>query len=222
MLCGDGKPVLVTLDDSGEEASRVEGEKFFDSVDSPVSDRGARIGPIWYFVDYEGGVHPVDVSGREPKPLEPWPSVSESDKASGWRPGGRQHVAAHADSGRLFIIMDAGREIWVFDVAEKKQVARFAVPNLLRPFLEAQATSSIIAGDDAEDSSFLADLARRMADWIIPNPGADAVVVTGDAEPVLIVGHSEYGAIAVLDARTGEHLRDIAPTGIIGGGLTVP
>jgi hypothetical protein len=127
----------------------------------------------------------------------------------------------HADGGSGSH-KNAGQEIWVFDVAEKRRVARFRVPNLLRPYMEAQATSSIVASGESGDSSFLANFARQFADWIIPNPGADSLVVTADTAPVLIVGHTEYGAIAVLDATTGEHLRDIAPTGIVGGGLAVP
>jgi methylamine dehydrogenase heavy chain len=232
MLCGDGKPMLVTLNATGREISRTEGDKFFDSVNAPVSDRAGRIGDVWYFLDYEGGVHPVDVSGTEPKPLEPWHVATDADLSQGWRPGGRQHVAAHERSGRLFVVMhekggpgshkDAGFEIWVMDVAAKKRVERFTVPNLLRPFLETQAAGSTSDAIDPEGKTFWGSLVRRVADWVVPSPGADSIVVTRDLEPLLIVGHTEYGALAVLDAQSGDYLRDIAPTGIVGGGLTVP
>lgn len=232
MLCGDGKPMLVTLNAAGREITRTEGEKFFDSVDEPVSDRAARIGDVWYFVDYEGEVHPVDVSGTVPKPLEPWRFVSDAEASAGWRPGGRQHVAAHERSGRLFVIMhegggpgshkDAGFEVWVMDVASKERVERFTVTNLLRPFLEAQASGTTSDGAGLSTPTFWGSLARRVANWVVPSPGADSIAVTRDLQPLLIVGHSEYGALAVLDAQSGEHLRDIAPTGIVGGGLMVP
>ena len=68
---------------------------------------------------------------------------------SGWRPGGLQTAAYHAGSGRLYVLMhqggpgthkDPGTELWVYDVAKRRRVARIA--------LETPATSVAVSGDD--------------------------------------------------------------------------
>ena len=231
MLCGDGKAMLVTLGNDGNEASRTQSEKFFDATDNPVSDKGARLGDSWYFTTYDGQVHEVDVSGDVPAPREAWSLVTNSERERGWRPGGRQHLAIHEASGRLYSIMHEGApgthkkpgyEIWVYDLATKKRIQRIDVTNLLIPFLITQASfSTTMESGEEQSDSWLDSVARAVMGMIIPSPGADTVVVTPDDAPLLIVGNGEVGAVAVFDAMSGEHLRDVAPSGIAGGGLTV-
>jgi hypothetical protein len=48
------------------------------------------------------------------------------------------------------------------------------------------------------------------------------VAVTQDANPLLFVRHADLGAVGVLDALSGEHLRDIEETGLSGATLVVP
>jgi methylamine dehydrogenase heavy chain len=72
-----------------------------------------------------------------------------------WRPGGSHLAAWHKASGRLFVLMHAGThwthqqdgtEVWVFDIAAHKRVARFA---LQRP------GSSIAVTQDSEPLLFV-------------------------------------------------------------------
>jgi methylamine dehydrogenase heavy chain len=71
-----------------------------------------------------------------------------------WRPGGSKLATVHKASGRLFVLMhpgahwthkDDGKEVWVFDIAAKKRVARYA--------LKAEA-GSIAVTQDAEPLLF--------------------------------------------------------------------
>ncbi len=49
-----------------------------------------------------------------------------------------------------------------------------------------------------------------------------SIAVTRDANPLLFVRNADLGAIGVLDALTGEHLRDIEDVGLSGAPLAVP
>lgn len=229
MLCGDGKAMLLTLNDDGTEKSRTESPKFFDATDTPIVERGARSGNVWHYTDFDGDIHAVDFSGDTPKPLEPWSLVSDAERDAGWRSGGRQPLALHESTGRLFVGMheggpgshkDPSTEIWVYDLETRSRTARFETPNLLVPYMAAQADGSTSAGPP--DDSFASSVGRTLVEWIIPSPGIDALVVTQDDDPVIIVGNTEVGSCAVLSAGDGSVLRDVAPTGITGGGISVP
>jgi hypothetical protein len=54
-----------------------------------------------------------------------------------------------------------------------------------------------------------------------PSDGAHSLLVTQDAEPVLFVRNAEIGVVAVLDARSGEHLRNLEDAGIAGATMGV-
>ena len=101
-------------------------------------------------------------------------------------------------------------EIWVFDLGEKKRVARFEVPNLAAAFL----------GDmmGIEDDSFV----ESVLHWVVPSEGAHTIVVSEDDDPVLFVRNARAGAVVVLDANTGETRRFLSETGLAGPTLRVP
>ena len=62
----------------------------------------------------------------------------------------------------------------------------------------------------------------RLLDFVLPNIGVHSIAVTQDAQPLLFVRNADLGAVGVLDARSGEHLRDIDETGLSGALLVVP
>jgi hypothetical protein len=218
-LCGDGTAIAISLDASGRKAGLTHGEKFFDAVEDPVAMAAARSGARWWFVSFSGRVHELDFSGDAPRLAASWSLLDDVDRAAGWRPGGLQHVALHRASGRLYTVMheggpgshkEAGPEIWVFDVAEQRRVARFPVPNLAAVFLGVNL--------GAEAGSAL----RTLLEWVIPNQGVHSIAVTQDERPLLFARHGELGAVAVLDAGSGEHLRDLEEAGLAGPTLAVP
>ncbi len=57
---------------------------------------------------------------------------------------------------------------------------------------------------------------------LLPDSGADTITVSQDAEPLLFARSSQRGAVAVLDARTGVHLRNFSEAGLGGMRLDVP
>ena len=218
-LCGDGTVIAVSLDAAGRKAGLAHSAPFFDAVTDPVAMAAARSGPRWWFVSFAGRVHELDFSGKEPGLAASWSLLDEADQAAGWRPGGLQHVALHRGSGRLYTVMhqggpgshkEAGPEIWVYDVEKQARVARFPVPNLAAAFLGVNL--------GAEAGSML----RRVLEWVIPNQGVQSIAVTQDEAPLLFARHGELGAVAVLDAASGSHLRDLEEAGLAGPTLAVP
>ncbi len=63
-------------------------------------------------------------------------------------------------------------------------------------------------------------------DWLlqslIPNAGVHTIAVTADDRPLLFTRNADYGAVGVLDAMTGEHIRNLDHAGLAGPTLVVP
>ena len=90
------------------------------------------------------------------------------------------------------------------------RIARFPVPNLAATFLGVNLGAEV------------GTLLRRVLEWVIPNQGVQSIAVTQDERPLLFARHSELGAVAVLDAASGSHLRDLEEAGLAGPTLVVP
>ena len=227
MLCGDGKAMLVMLDKEGREAGRVRSASFFDAKSNPVTEKGVRKGGSWFFATFDGHLHELDLSGKKPEPVEPWSLFTDAERNDGWRIGGSQHLAIHEAKGRLYSIVhkggpgshkEPGHEVWVYDLKKRERVQSIEVSNLLVPFVKAQITRGAESAEESGSTRFMG----MVAAWLLPNPGADTIAVTQDDEPLLLLGHVEIGAVAVYDAMTGEHLRDLGGTGVTGGRVVVP
>lgn len=212
-LCGNGTVVQHRLNPDGTLAARIPSEPFFEAVDDPVFMSGGRTGDAWHFVTFQGTVHSVRFSEDAATPTEPWSLTNDRERADGWRPGGLQLIAAHEGSGQLYVVMhqgepgshkSAGPEVWRYDLASRTPEARFVVPNLAASFLRSQL------GIDAD--SWTAWILEK----VVPAPGAHTIAVSSDDVPVLFVRSAELGVVGVLDARTGEHLRDLEEAGLAG------
>ena len=132
-LCGDGTIATVTLDDSGNVTSRANSEKLFDADADAWFMQGEQDGDRYYFVSFKGNLSAVNVAGDTATLEGSWPLVrSTADVKKNWRPGGYQVVAIA--NGRLYVPMHSGgaegshknpaNEIWAFDLATKKRLAR--------------------------------------------------------------------------------------------------
>jgi methylamine dehydrogenase heavy chain len=137
-MCENGRLLTVTLDAQGHEAARAMSEPFFDADRDPVFVQGIPISGGYAFLSFLGEVHEVDFSAAQPKFAPPWSLVSDADKGT-WRPGAEQVGAIHRALGRLYVPMhkggegthkDGGTEIWVFDLATHKRLARWPVAPL--------------------------------------------------------------------------------------------
>jgi len=218
-LCGDGTALAIDLDESGRKAGSAHSERFFDAVDDPAFIAAGRDETRWTFVSFLGRARTVDFGPRQPTVGPEWWLAEEAEREAGWRPGGLQHVAVHGGTQRLYVVMHQGQpgshknegpEIWVYDLASHERVARFELPNLTAAFLGPQM--GIEAGSFGE----------RVMQWVLPAAGVHAIVVSQDASPVLFARNAELGAVAVIDALTGETLRVLTEAGLAGPSLRVP
>lgn len=219
MLCGDGTAIAVHLRETGELERIARSERFFDVVTDPVTEKGVRDGATWRFVSFEGFLHEVDFAGDAPVPRPAWRLFTDDELEDDWRVGGAQHLAYHRGLNRLYSVVhrggpgshkDPGPEIWVYDLAAKEKVDVFHPANLIAAFLGPQA------GFDAKGT------AGKILNFLLPNLGVHSVAVTQDDQPLLFYRHADLGALGVLDATTGEHLRDIEEVGLSGTLLVVP
>ncbi len=219
MLCGDGTAITVHLTADGKLDHIARSGSFFDVIADPITEKGVRDASTWRFASFGGQLYEVDFAGDAPAPKAPWPLFTESELKKGWRIGGAQHLAYHAASGRIYSIVhqggpgshkDPGPEIWVYDAAARTKTDVIDAPNLIAAFLGPQA------GFDAQGT------VGRILNFVLPNMGVHSIAVTRDANPLLFVRNADLGAIGVLDALTGEHLRDIEDVGLSGAPLAVP
>ena len=174
-LCESGRLLTVTLDAQGHEASRSMSAPFFDPDADPVFVQGIRTTRGFAFLSFLGQVHEVDFSGAQPVFAAPWSLVSAAERGS-WRPGGEQVGAIHRESGRLYVPMhrggegshkDGGTEVWVFDLATHRRVARWS--------LKAAGLRPALAIEVSQDSSPLLFLATDAADLAILDAGSGRV-----------------------------------------------
>lgn len=220
-LCADGALFTVTLDEQGREASRSLSAPFFDPRTDPVTEKAVRVGDQWLFVSFDGVVHPVDGSGPQPVFAPTWSLVDDADRAEAWRIGGGQHLAAHRASGRLYALMhrggpdthkEPGEEVWVYDLATRRRLARVPMKN---PGFTIYGFP-ISAGDG---------FAGTLADWLLDHfapPLVGYIAVTQDAQPLLVTASQFSGSLGVYDALSGAFLRRVGPTGWTSDVLQAP
>jgi methylamine dehydrogenase heavy chain len=222
MLCGDGTAVQVLLDAEGRESRLLRSERFFDVVSDPLTEKGVRSGKRWLFASFEGYLHDVDFSGESPKLVDRWSLFTDAERTENWRIGGVQHLALHERSGELYSIVhkggagthkDPGVDIWVYDLAERKQIRAIKSPGLTLAFVRP------MLGIERESLWFRA---LAYLESVFGGPGVHTIVVSQDAEPLLFVRNADIGALGVLDARTGVTLREIEEVGVSGANLAVP
>lgn len=219
MLCGDGTAMTVHVDDAGTLDHIARSGRFFDPIADPITEKGARGGSTWWFASFEGMLYELDFGGDAPALKAQWPLFSEDERAAGWRIGGAQHLAYHPGTRRLYSIVheggpgshkEPGPEIWVYDVSAKRRVDVFEPPNLIAAFLGPQT------GFDATGA------VGKIVNLLLPNMGVHSIAVTSDERPLLFYRHADLGALGVMDALSGIHLRDIEEVGLSGTLLVTP
>ena len=221
--CADGALLVVTLDESGREASKVRTRAFFDPWRDPVTEKAVRRGDEWLFVSFEGRVRAVDVSGAEPRFAEPWDLLAAEDRAEGWRIGGQQHLAVHVASGRLYSLVhqgppdthkDPGSELWVYDLPQRRRVDRIALRSPGLTYL----------GAPIDPGPRLFWPLGRLFEMVLSlaGIGVSGVAVTQDEQPLLVTGSGFSGSLGIYDALSGEFLHRVAPGNMTTLVLQVP
>jgi methylamine dehydrogenase heavy chain len=184
-LCGDGSLATVALP-AGGAAKVTHTKPFFDAVNDPIFDNSLfdNASGRAVFLSYTGLIYSAKL-GAEPVIEQPW-SITEAagQKAAGtgvdelaWRPGGKQPIAWHKQSDRIFVLMhpgsywshnDAATEIWVLNLKTHALLSRYAVQ--LKP---AGVVRSIAVSQKAKPQLYLL------------NPDTGATVVDADTGEVL-------------------------------------
>lgn len=214
-ICADGALFVLTLDEDGRESARQQTPPFHDPRTDPVTEKAVRRGHRWFFVSFEGQLHSLDIAGPEIKAIEPWSLLSAEDRKEHWRVGGAQHLAVHEKSARLYSLMhqggpgshkEAGVEVWVYDLAEKRRVQRI---RLVNPGVTLYGTSIDVWRE------WMWPL-PRLTEWLLDRtlPAAVShIQVTRDDKPLLITASQFSGSLGVYDAMSGEFLKRVQPTG---------
>jgi methylamine dehydrogenase heavy chain len=218
-LCADGTALVTTLDESGREASKSHTERWFDPKTDPVAEKAARRGDQWFFVSFEGVVHPIDVSGPALRFTETWSLLGDADRKESWRVGGMQQLALHAATGRLYALMHQGgvdthkapgTQVFVYDVDKRERVERIELRN---------PTASFVLERIAMPPGGAIDWLLQRA---LPNQGVERIAVTQDDAPVLLAATAFPATLAVYDARSGAYLRDVSEVGIATSYVAAP
>jgi methylamine dehydrogenase heavy chain len=148
-VCGDGSALSIELNDQGAVAHQARTAPLFDFAKDPVTEKAVRLGDTWYFASFDGQVIPVKATGTQIVAQPAWWLTTKEERAAGWRSGGLQHLAIHAGTNRLYVLMhqggrdthkDPGKEVWVYDLATKKRVQKIALRTL---------STSIVLSSDA-------------------------------------------------------------------------
>ena len=216
MFCGNGDLMLVTLNDNGMEKSIERVAAQFDPQQDPVREVGQRIGDTWYFVSFNGFVYSIDVS--QPKPVfeKPWSLFSDKERKANWRIGGRQYLAVHGASHRLFVLLHQGEpgthklggtHVWVYDTQTHRQLDKVKLKSPGFTF-----TSEPLTFNDNWTwlYNFLTDFS-----FAEPHARPDLIAVTQDEHPAFLLSGESTGMVAVYDALTMKFRHRVATANII-------
>lgn len=140
-ICGDGALLTVDLDEAGKLAGQQRSKPMFELEKDPIFTHTENLGDTFYFVSYNGNVYSADFSGKEVTFGTPWSLLDASGKDRGWRPGGYNLLAINQANKRLYVGMHPdgkegshktpAAEIWVYDLATHKRIARVPGKDIL-------------------------------------------------------------------------------------------
>jgi methylamine dehydrogenase heavy chain len=214
MLCGNGELLLVELDEQGHEASKLRSDKFFDPIADPITEKAVRNGDVWLFVSFAGVIHSVDIAGDEPSFGKPW-RLTDDPRELGddaWRIGGRQFLAVHRASGRLYALMHRGgvdshkqdgSEVWIYDLASQERIDR----------IELRSPGFTYLGVPLEFGQDWPWPFNNLYGWIVDLTsdavGIGEIAVTQDDQPILVTAGAFSGSLAVYDALDGEFINRV-------------
>jgi methylamine dehydrogenase heavy chain len=169
VVCGDGTFASYVLKADGSGADRTPSQKIFDVDQDPIFLSAQRVASDLIYVSYHGNVYRVSDAQQAATLVERFSLTTGT--TGGWAPGGYEMIAYNKAHGVLFVGMHPNakdgshktpaKEIWAYDLAQKKLLHRSSVPEV----------KALTASDDAAPSVFaLKDKAivRYAAD---PNAG---------------------------------------------------
>jgi methylamine dehydrogenase heavy chain len=167
-LCSNGTLATVAMD--GEKPVITRSAPFFSATEDPIFDTSivdAKAGKAT-LLSYSGLITPVTL-GAVPKIGTAWSLQQAAGMRKGsytpfdvnWMPGGRQPIAIHHASGRIYVLMHMGeywseyepaQEIWVLDAGTHKLIGRHALTGDLKDKL-----SNIAVSQDSDPQLYASD-----------------------------------------------------------------
>jgi methylamine dehydrogenase heavy chain len=167
-LCSNGTLATVAMD--GDKPAITRSAPFFSATEDPIYDTSildAKTGNVT-MLSYSGMITPVTL-GAAPKIGQAWSiqQAAHMRKAAytpmdvNWMPGGRQPIAVHFASGRIYVLMhtgeywseyEAAQEIWVLDGNTHRLIVRHALPDSLKDKL-----LNIAVSQDADPQLYASD-----------------------------------------------------------------
>jgi len=182
-LCGNGSAQLITLNEKGEEQSRVRSGIFFDLEADPLMEKPARSDAGWVFNTYHGKVFLVTTVKGEIRVSSLFNVGSDEGD---WRIGGMQPVAFHEPSQLLLLLMhqggenthkDPGTEIWYINLATGATVHRLTLAVPANSIQVSQDESALLyAGSIAEDQVQIYDLKTTVSRGTISGIGLPTIL----------------------------------------------
>jgi methylamine dehydrogenase heavy chain len=147
-LCSNG--TLATVAMSGGRPAITRSARFFNATEDPIFDTSIidpKTGKAT-LLSYSGLITPVTL-GAVPQIGESWSLQQAAFMRKGtytpmdvnWMPGGRQPIAVHHATGRIYVLMHMGeywseyepaQEIWVLNGNTHKLIGRHALPDELK------------------------------------------------------------------------------------------
>lgn len=168
MMCGDGTLQYIGINQDGVEVTRERSKPFFVVDEDPVIDKPMRTTEGWAMISYAGLAYQVVVDKGKMNISKPWSLLSEKDKEDKWRPGGDQPFAIHRESGLLYVLMhqgeadthyEAGSEIWVYNLEQKRRVGKLAIASDEN---EGNTASHILVSQEAKPTLYIYDKKKQL------------------------------------------------------------
>jgi methylamine dehydrogenase heavy chain len=209
MICGDGALLFVSLKEDGSLQDKQRTEAFFDPQKDPLTEKGIRVAQTWYFVSFEGYLYSINVGDNLDNPsamfAKPWSLISEDQRNERWRIGGRQFFAIHNASQELYVLMHkgdvdthktGGTHLWKFDLATQEKISEH---KLVSPGFTFSGVPTEFGTDWIWPFSELYNVLSGFS-FQEPHARPDAIVITQDEDPTLILGGQFSGMVAIYAA----------------------
>lgn len=217
LLCGNGDLMFVTLNENGTEKNITRVAKQFDPIADPIREYGIRIGNFWHFVSFEGYLYRIDVSGPAPAFEKPWSLVDNDERKDKWRIGGRQLLAVHGPSQRLYVLMhrgeidthkQGGTHVWIYDLQTQQKIDD----------VKLQSPGFTFTGEPlvfSDNWTWLYNWLTRFS-FMEPHARPDLIAVTQDEkQPAFLLSGEFTGMVAVYDALTMKFRHRVSTSNII-------
>lgn len=232
MLCGDGGLMFISLNADGTLKDKKLSGKVFDPQTDPITEKAARIGKAWYFVSFDGFVYAIDstvedVTTLSRQSVSPWSLLSDKEREKKWRIGGRQFIATHAASQRLYVLMhqgevdthkDGGTDLWVYDLVSHQKID---ATSLWSPGLTFSGVPTEFGANWIWPFNQLYNWLSVIS-FIEPHARPDSIAVTQGSEPVLLLTGQFTGMVAVYDATHLTFKHRVSTGNISNLGLYLP